>query len=397
MTAEQLREIIRTEVSQSVADRIEEAQRLAAEGKGGALFAQIEKAGSGPKLSEKDQRGVHVARILRSIAASKGNLPGAVDYARKTWKDDASVVKALEAQNSAAGGILIQPDQSEEIIELLRPMEIVRALGAQTAPMPNGTLSLPKQTGGATASYVGESQDLVASQQAFASVNLTAKKLAALVPVSNDWLRRVVPGADAFIRNDMIEALRLAEDAAFLRGSGTAFTPKGIRNWVPSGNVIPANATVNLANVTIDLGKLILALENANVAFARPGWMMSPRSKQYLMTVRDGNGNFAFRAEMLQGLLNGFPFKSTSQIPSNLGGGTNESEVYLCDFNDVVIGETMNMVIDASTEAAYIDPATGALKSAFSADQTVVRLIEEHDLGVRHDEALAVLSAVLWI
>ena len=158
--------------------------------------------------------------------------------------------------------------------------------------------------------------------------------------------------------------------------------------------MIAANSTVTLANVTTDLGRLVLALENANVRMLRPGWLFSPRTKFYLMTVRDGNGNYAFRDEMLRGFFWGWPFASTTQIPQNLGVGGDESEVMLADFADVVIGEAMNLLIDASAEAAYHDGSS--VQSAYSRDQTVVRAIQEHDFGMRHDESVAVLNEVTW-
>jgi HK97 family phage major capsid protein len=122
---------------------------------------------------------------------------------------------------------------------------------------------------------------------------------------------------------------------------------------------------------------------------------MSPRSEHYLMTVRDGNGNFAFRSEMLAGRLWGYPFGVTSQIPENLAvTGSSESEIYLADFADVVIGEASTLVLDVSDTAAYHDGSN--VVASFSLDQTVIRAIERHDFGMRHDASVAVLTDVDW-
>lgn len=96
---------------------------------------------------------------------------------------------------------------------------------------------------------------------------------------------------------------------------------------------------------------------------------------------------------MQTGLLRGVPFRATTAVPINLGGGT-ASEVYLADFSEVLIGETGSIAIDVSTEAAYHDGS--AVVSAFSKDQTVIRLIMANDLAVRHLEAVAVLDGVTW-
>lgn len=343
----------------------------------------------------KRDKGQGVARMVRALAATKGDPYRAADWAKRQWGEDEPVVKALAASDAAAGGFIVPPDYSEDIIELLRAQTVVRKMNPVQLPMPNGTLSIPRITAGTAGSYIGENSNIGKTEPTFGQIVLTYKKLAALVPVSNDLLRYSAPSADGIVRDDLVSALSVREDQAFIRDDGGQQTPKGLRYWAPSGNVVTANATVTLANVTSDLAKLLLKLEEANVRMLRPGWLMAPRTKQYLMTVRDGNGNYAFRDELLAGRFWGFPFGVTTSIPTNLGGGTDESELYLVDFADAVIGEATSLVIDASTEAAYHDGTN--VQAAFSLDQTVIRAIAQHDFAMRHAESVAVLTAVKWI
>jgi HK97 family phage major capsid protein len=153
---------------------------------------------------------------------------------------------------------------------------------------------------------------------------------------------------------------------------------------------------VSLANTTTDLGRLILTLENANIPLMRGGWLFGPRAKHYLMTVQNSTGFFVYRDEMLRGTLWGYPFAVTTTIPTNLtdNTGTDESEVYFGDFDEAIIGESANLIVDASQEAAYFDGSE--VVSAYSKDQTVVRAIEEHDFALRRDTAFAVLVGVRW-
>jgi HK97 family phage major capsid protein len=353
-------------------------------------------AGTGPEVPIQEQKGQMLGRLVRAIAATKGDRDKAIVWAKDKWGDDDVVVKALLAGDSSAGGFLVPPEYRAELIDLLTAKAVVRSLGPTIWPMETGTVQVPKQTAASTAAYIGESQDITKSQPAVGMVTATAKKLAALIPLSNDLIRWSRPAADSMVRNDVVRSMRLKEDVTFIRAQGTSFTPKGIRYWIPAANLINVNATVNLANITVDLGKLILALVQADVAMDSPGWMFAPRTWHYLMTIRDANGNFAYREEMLRGTLWGFPFRMTTQIPINLAvTGTSESEIYLADFADVVIAESENMMIDVSTEASYIE--SGSLVSAFSRDQTVVRVIAEHDLVMRHAESAACLIDVDWI
>ena len=86
---------------------------------------------------------------------------------------------------------------------------------------------------------------------------------------------------------------------------------------------------------------------------------------------------------------------AAASIPVNLGAGTNQTEIYFADWNDVVIGEQDNMTIDFSREATYVD-AAGELVSAFARNQSLIRLVGNHDVGFRHPEGLVLGTAVTW-
>jgi HK97 family phage major capsid protein len=189
------------------------------------------------------------------------------------------------------------------------------------------------------------------------------------------------------VRNDLVSAMAQAEDNAFIRSDGSAASPRGIKSWAASTQ---ASAGSTLANMITDLEFLLLALKNANVRFIQPGWMMSPRTELALMTVTNTNGFYMFRQEMLTGNLWKIPYATSTQIPINISGSG--SEMYLVDFADVVIGESKQLILDTSTEAAFND-GTG-MQSSFQQDQTVIRAIAEHDLVMRHDLSAAYLSAV---
>jgi HK97 family phage major capsid protein len=278
---------------------------------------EILKTGMPPKPRLEGEKGVIAAKCVRSIAGAKfmqsqGNPVGVLDYAKRMYGEQDEVVKALASSVAADGGFVIPEIVSSEIIEFLRPASVVRRMNPMLVDLTTGTLPIPKLTGGAQFNWIGENTNIIKTQPGFGQAKLVAKKGGALIPISNDFLRRANPRADTMIRDDMVGAIGNGTDLAYIRGDGSADAPKGLRYWAPSGNVIAANATVNLANVTTDLGKLVLQLLNGNIRMLRPGWLMAPRTMVYLATIRDGNGNFAFRPEMLTGRLWTFPFAVTT-------------------------------------------------------------------------------------
>lgn len=359
------------------------------------IAARVEVDATGSK-EVKREKGDAVSRIIRSVAHAKGQgtgLRGAAEFCESVLHDG-EVAKALAAGTGSSGGFLVPENYSAELIEYLRPLSVVRKMGARTVPLVNGNMSLPKITGGSSAAYLGENTNIATTQQSFGLVRLSAKKLAALTPISNDLIRFSSPQADAFVRTDLVTSIAQAEDQNFLRNDGTGAGPKGLRYWAPSANRMTVNATVNLVNVTADSSRLMLALMNANVGMTNAGWIMAPRTKMYLGDIRDGNGNKAF-PEIDNNQFRGFPIGVTTNVPINLAvTGTSESELYFVDFADVVIGEVPGMEIDVSNTAAYHDGS--GVVAAFSQDQTVIRVIMHNDMVVRHTESVAVFTDVDW-
>jgi HK97 family phage major capsid protein len=335
--------------------------------------------------------GATFLRVVQSLAATRGNMRTAIE--RASVKRDADLERALSASVSTQGGYAVPTENAASVIEALRPMVAVRKLGPTILPMEHGNITWPRLNTGANATYLGENQVVPQSQtQSFAALRLTAKKLAAFVPVSNDLLRYGQPAGDTIVMQDFLAAVAAAEDFAFINGNGTQYTPRGLLNWVLPSNTVTANVTVSIANTDNDLGALETALINANVRMLRPGWIFSPRTFVYLKNLR-GTGGDKVYPEMDNGLLRGYPFATSSNVPVNLGSG-NQSVVILADFSDVVIGEA-TFIIDAATQSTYVDG--GVTVSAFASDQTVVRIVDQHDLGMRHQESVAVLTGVSWI
>jgi HK97 family phage major capsid protein len=400
LVGKEVAEVVKAAVAAALANQPNYAARMfddpAAQAKGG-------------KVRDK---GLDVGAYVRCLAAARNDKEKAVHVA-KMWgyKDVAaalekSIAKAMSEGDPTAGGFLVPQEFSSDVIELLRAAGVVRSLDPLVVPMSSGTLKIPRITTGTSASYIGENTNIGKTQLATGQLTLTFKKLAALVPISNDLLRYSAPSADGIVRDDLVRAISAREDQAFIRDDGTSGTPRGLKYQIDSGNKFNANGTVSLANVTIDLGKAMRFIMDANISLiiqqgtaspsvdVRPGWIFAPRTWQYLTTLLTANGNYAFRDEMMRGTLWGFPYRVTSQVQTTLGTTGAQSEVYFGCFAHAVIGEAQGLIIDASQEAAYHDGTN--VVAAFSQDQTVIRVIAEHDFAVRHSRAFSLIEQVTW-
>jgi HK97 family phage major capsid protein len=359
-------------------------------------MAKINATGRDRDVMEKGTKGIGAGRIVRALAAGKGDPARAAKFAAKAWNDDLGdmIVKSLQAGDFDQAGALIPPTMEAEIIEILRARVVVRAAGGRNVPLTNGTATFRKQTGTISAAYIGESQDIGTTYPTVGQITLTARKLAAIVPISNDLLLYdASPTADAFVRDDLVASIAIKEDVTFLYGTGVSDTPKGIRYWANASNVTNSNGTSN-TNIESDFRDLLNALQTNNVPMRTPVWFMNPKTKNYLANLRDNNGNLIYpETRGANPTVYGFPIFTSTSIPINTGNGS-QTEVIFADMSEVLLGDASGLAISMDSAASYVENST--LVSAFSRDETLIRAIARHDLGVRHDLSIAVKQAISW-
>lgn len=360
-----------------------------------------------PAIRIPEEKGFKAARFVLGVLVAK--TQGFRVAANTIYErfGDAEVAKALNTAGTSTGGALIPQNYAAELIELLRSTTVVRRLNPVTLPMPSGNMTIPRLAAGAAAGYQGELDDITMSQETFDTVQLNAKKLTALVPVSNDLIRRSVLGVEAIIRDDLLQTLARREDLAFLIGDGSGGSPIGMLNQCAASQklIVAALPTTGNADVltavTGTVYNATLALEQNMSRMIRPAWIFSPVTRVFLETLRDQVGNFVFANEIQNGTFRGFPFLTSQQIPTNLNTGTvpspinNGSYLFLADFADIIIADTYNVVIEGSDVASYKDGG-GNIVSAFQRDQSVFRVISEHDFAIRHQASLAVAVTAGW-
>lgn len=339
--------------------------------------------------------------VTKGKADPDGKFSKAEKIARDTF-DDEYAAKALGTTTLADGGILVDPEFAPEVLAVLRAKTVVLESGARVVPMDSGSLHLKRGSTGATAAYRGESVATSASQQALADVELKAKILDVMTPAANQLLSRSDTARD-FIQEDLVAAAKDTMDSKFIRGDGTQDTPTGLRNLVAAANLLTAtNAAATAdgsttAEIIKDIARMIRTMADDNIPMVRVGWLWAPRTWQKFATMLTADGDFIFRDEVGKGSLYGFPWKMTTNIPINLnvGGSSDDTEVYLVDFFDIIVGETETLTLEVSEHASYT--VSGSLVSAFERGETLIKVTMEHDIAARRGgNEIVVLQTVRW-
>lgn len=367
------------------------------------LTAGVKNASDARELDRQERvygKCLTLGRMVRAIGAAglkkDFSREGPLRILQDVFKDRAvtqMMERALSVGTPSEGGYLIQQVLGTDMVELLRDQTVIMDLGAREIEMPEGNLTLPRQSAGSTFTYKPEGGKITSSQPTVGDVKWNSKKLTGNIPISNDLLRLgTSPMADALVRDDAVAGIAVARDNAGLNGLASVDTPLGVLNdpdvtQVTIGEVIDAD----------NISKFLLALLNAKVNFktGKFGWAINPTVWYILYNAHSLNGQYYFRDELDRGMLLGYKYGRTTLIANGVDGHVT-TKIAFGNWAEYLIALQGGLEAAVSSEASYYD-ADGNIQSTWGKDQTVMRFIERHDMRMRQAAAMAVSSDVYTV
>ena len=282
----------------------------------------------------------------------------------------------LKTMASSAAGAILPTPISGRIIDRVRNAATVFRAGAVTVPMSTATLKLARLTGDVTAGWYSESGAISESDATLDSVTLTARRMSVLVRVANELLEDSDPSVSAIIENSIAEAMALELDRVALIGTGTAPEPKGIQNF--SGiNTVASIGTPTFDDYIDAIYELRLDNHEANAV------INSVRTAKTLAKLKTGlSGDVT--PLVMPAEYAALTRLVTNQLPTNLGGGTNESISIVGNFEHLMIGLRANISIEVSREADDV----------FSKNQTLIRATFRGDVQLSQAAAFCLMSGI---
>ncbi len=287
--------------------------------------------------------------------------------------------RALNASTFTAGGALVGTELlGGSMIDILRnavligqgPLAITE-LGGLTS-----NIAIPKQTGTGTVYWLSEGAAITLSQQVFAQLNLSPKRMGVATAYTKQLLTQASLSVEAFVRSDQALAMAVEEDRVTINGTGVGGEPIGILNTTG----VLSNVTFSGAAVWGDMVALEYGLENANVRNGMMAILTSPLTKSYLkQTVQVASSTFpiflwmAAKGEfptivgVMPGIINEYPAYATKNVTTN-----------------VMIQGVFKNVIKARWAGfdVVVDPYTGALS------ETINIIVNQWlDIGLRYPQS----------
>lgn len=276
-----------------------------------------------------------------------------------------SMIRGLQATVASTGGYTVGTDVlGASMIEILNNMTVLNQLGARTLSGLQGDVAIPRVSGGATVYWLAEGVAVTPSTQAFQSVGLKPKRVAAQTAFSKQLLAQSSIDVEGFVRSDLMERLAIEKDRVGIRGTGAGGEPIGIVNT--SGvNTVTFGAAPTWAKVVSFETKVA----EDNALLGALAYLTTPGVKGTWKTTTKVSNTASFLwGENNQ--VNGYPAVATNQVASD--------RVIYGNFRDLLFGDWagMDVVVDPYTRAGY--------------GEILVTVQMLMDVAIRHAESFCV-------
>lgn len=345
------------------------------------------RARAGVRVETRAPKGQAFTRYVVALARGKGNLMQSLEIA-KQWGDTPEVEMVLRAAVAAgnttdsawAGPLVVYQNMASEFIELLRPLTIVgRMSGMRRVPF---NIKVPRQTGGATVNWVGESSVKPISALAFDQLSLGHTKIAGIVPLSEELIRFSSPSAEQLVTADLAAAIAQFLDQEFVDptvGAITGVNPASITNTAS-----PITATGTSSTALREDVKSLLAtfMTNSLNNFTSGVWIMTSQQCLAISLMQNALGQPEFPGVTMQGgTFLGMPIIASENVPYVGSSPTDGSRIIFALQDQILLADDGQVTVDVSREASL--QMDSAPDSPQTASTVMMSLWQNNLVGIK--------------
>lgn len=355
----------------------------------GTPLSEMQSADIG--LTDQEVRNYSIFRALRALQpnatradreAAAFELECSETAQRQLGKTAQGILIPQDVLNSRAfnaGGAANTPNGAQSgqnlvdttfmggsFIEMLRNRTTIMRLATTMGGLV-GNVDVPRQTGGATAYWLGEGEDAQEGSPTIGQLTLSPKTLGAYTDITRRLLMQSSMDAEGIVRRDLVNAMAQAIDFAGYYGSGADDQPRGIKNYTGI-NAVDFAAALPTFKELVDMESLIAA-DNADIG--QMGYI----------------GNAAFRGHCKTTAKFGTGTESTIWEPGNTINGYNTEisnqiaagDVFFGNFADMLIG--MWGGLDLTVDPYSLSKSGGLRIVVFQDVDFVLRRVESFCWG----------------
>jgi len=255
-----MEKFLKTEIGKkidSIAQKIAEKNAKAIDEKRGQVVVNDEKD------VDKEKENKNVAKFIKAIV-----------------NNDFATIKAMNTGDDAKGGYTIPEALETEILRVIKDEYGIARKEFRYMKLDSNELKLT--TGASISTYwTDEGAKKTSTETTFGIATLALKKLAAIVPLTDELLEDSAIDLMSYISDLFAESIAEQEDLAFFNGTGV-FT--GLYN---DTNIAKVNADDITADVLIDV-------QDAVKSSPSNKWFMHRSVASHIKKLKDANGNYEF-------------------------------------------------------------------------------------------------------
>ena len=270
----------------------------------------------------------------------------------------------LNVGTATAGGNLVETElDAANFIDLLRNASALDKAGATVLTGLSGNVSIPRQSGAATAYWVNESGSPTESQQSIDQVSLTPKTCGAYTDFSRRLIIQSSIDVENMVRSDLAKVLALEIDRVGLYGSGSSNQPLGLKDTT---GVLTEDFAANTPTFAE-----VVALESdvagANALLGSPVYLMNSAMRGALKTAEKASNTAQFI--YMDDEVNGYRAVVSNQVASN--------DLWFGNFSDLIMAyfSGLDLMVDP-----YTHSTSGTVR---------VVALQDVDVAARHGESFS--------
>lgn len=352
------------------------------------------------ELAKKFLDGVESSR-KRAIDTGKGKKLDKDEATRNFMKalftNDSESMKAISGLSESAGGYLIPEELRSEILRVAEDQYGLARREMRYLPFtgPGNERKIPALASSVSVFWTDEAGGKKSTAPTFDIVTQTLKKLAAIVPMTEEIIEDSTINLTALVAELFAEAVAKEEDLQFFNGDGTVWT--GILN---NGDVNVVNiATDDPADVTADD---LLAMIDATPSGALSGAKFYMHRSVYsaLRRLREGSsGDGAYLIQQPTGgepaTLWGYPIELSEAFPAVSETGDDQPFILFGNLKKAAIfGDKQQLRVKMLDQATIRNVADNANINLAQQDMVAVRIVERVGYVLALPTAVTVLSTV---
>lgn len=274
-------------------------------------------------------------------------------------------------------------EQAKEIMKnIARGSSILRL--SKVEQMTSETKKFPVMTEGPGAYWVGEAERIKTSEAKWIFPEITAKKIAVIIPVTKEKLNDTTIAVFEELKPAIAEAFYTAIDAACLFGTNSPFTKNIFKSATDAENaIVDGTSTLDL-----DVSDVMALIEDSGLDVN--GFAAHYGIKNRLRKLRDSDGNQLFVNGVDQKEL----YNSPIEFSRNGAWDKTKAELIAADWSKSIVGIREGLEYEILREATLQGTVGADDKPLSLAEQDMIAIKATMRLGFLpiKDEAFAILK-----